>query len=196
MIGETAFWQHSTLGSMLSQFRSFTMLSIEKQTSRQLRFADTETFTAFSFGVGLSSLLYMTKAQATSIGRPDREEYLDKKLAAGAMINGAIQWSGAMGATSEFINAMAATGILPNEMGSGSIGRSGGGFNLTDQIPSLSVATKGVNLSTNLLSRITPFGEADSMKRDINNAFAIAPLGNTAPAILLKNLLQGTVEGE
>jgi hypothetical protein len=196
MIGETAYWQHSTVGSMLSQFRSFTLLSIEKQTSRQLRFADTETATAFSFGVGLSALLYMTKAQATSIGRPDREEYLEKKMAAGAVINGAIQWSGAMGPASEIINAMAATGILPSEVGSGSIGRSGGGFNLTDQIPSLSVATKGVNLSTSLIQHITPFGEGDSVKQDINNAFSMSPWGNTAPAIALKNILHSGLDEE
>lgn len=197
MVGETAYWQHSTIGSMMTQFRSFSMLAIEKQTARNLRFSDTEAMSAFTYSLGLSSLLYMTKVHAVSVGKKDRKEYLEKKLNAAAIFNGALQWSGVFSITSEGVNAASAVGLLPADWGSGSVGRGGAAsFSIDKQVPAVSTAISGIKLTSGLLESIAPFGEHEFGKQEINSFFASIPLGNIYPSLILKNVLQGTVDEE
>lgn len=203
LVGETATWQHSTAGAMLSQFRSFGILAMEKQTARGIRMADQEAATAFAGILGLSAVVYMAKVHATAIGRPDREEYIEKRLNPAALFNGALQWSGMFSLASEGVNAASSMGLLPADWGSGGVGRaSGAGFSVDKQVPSVSVLLSGMKATGGMLNALSPFNpeKANGDKkntfgnREIDSAFASIPLGNTYPAVLLKNALHNVPE--
>jgi hypothetical protein len=203
LVGETATWQHSTAGAMLSQFRAFGILAMEKQAARNIRMADQEAATAFTASLGLSALIYFTKVHAVSLGRPDREEYLEKRLNPVAVFNGALQWSGTFGLASEGVNAASAIGLLPSDWGSGAGGRTGGSaFSFDKQVPAASVLISGMRASTGMLNALSPFNPTKDNgdkkfkfgNREIDSAFAAIPLGNTYPAVLLKNALHDEPE--
>jgi hypothetical protein len=196
LIGETATWQHKTFGAIVSQFRSFGMLAVEKQTARQIKMADTETFTAFSYSLGLSALLYTARVHATSLGRPDAKEYKEKRLSPAAMANGALQWSGVFSLASEGVNAAASVGLIPADWGGGGAGRASGSgaFSLDKNIPAVSQGLRGIQLGAGILTSLSPFNDNQLGNKEIDHAFAAVPLGNTYPALLLKNALHNITE--
>ena len=199
LIGETANWQHKTLGAMLSQFRTFPMLAAEKQAARGIRIGDPEALLAFQYGLGLSALLYTGRVHALSSGRPDREEFMERRLAPGALVNGALQWAPMFSLTSEVVNAATAGGLLPADWGTGGVGRSGGGggspaFSFDRQVPAISVLRSGMQVGTGLLTSISPFNENTWGNAETDNVFRAAPLGNIAPMQLLKNQLHNIPE--
>ena len=199
LIGETATWQHKTFGAIMSQFRSFGILALEKQTARNIRMADQETAMLFPLSLGFSALIYMAKAHATSIGRPDSDEYLEKRLAPVAIFNGALMWSGAFSLTSEGLNAASAVGLLPQDWGTGAVGRAGGGggapaFSFDRQVPAASVIISGMKASTGLMTSLSPFSDNTLGNQETDSVFRALPLGNTVPAMLLKNALHNIPE--
>jgi len=196
MLGETATWQHKTIGAMLIQFRSFPLLAIEKQTARNIRHADGEAATAFAGSLGLASAIYMTKVHLTSLGRPDREEYLEQRLNPMAIFNGGLQWAGVLGPASEIVNGFSATGLLPADWGSGHVGRGGGGYSLDANVPAWSVARSGMRVGTDIIKAISPFTDAKYGNSEIDNVFKAAVLGNTLPATWLKNVFHNIPEEE
>ena len=87
LIGETATWMHTPLGEMLSQFRTFPLVAMEKQTAREWRMMDTETAQIFMYGAAVGSMMYFTRLASKTIGMDERSrnEYLDKYLTPSAI---------------------------------------------------------------------------------------------------------------
>jgi len=194
-IGETAYWMHGTLGSSLTQFRSYPIVAIEKQLGRNIRMADPESFLTASYGLAFSSMLYMSKVQVTSIGRKDRQAYLDERLNAGAIFNGALQWSGIFSGATELMNVSAATGLIPSNWSTGSVGRSGGSaYSLDSNVPAVSVAKNLMKFTTGTMTSISPLNENRFDKAEINAGFGAMVLGNTLPMIWLKNVIHGKLD--
>lgn len=80
-IGETGKWAHNDLLRMLVQFRSFSLVSMEKQWSRQA--ADVGTAKAFGLLMGQMAFalpIHMSRVAINAAGREDSAEYAEKQL--------------------------------------------------------------------------------------------------------------------
>ena len=64
----------------IGQFRSFMMSAYSKQFLSGLHHRDWETFSAWATSMFFGGLFYMGQTQVNSIGRADRDEYLEERL--------------------------------------------------------------------------------------------------------------------
>ncbi len=94
--GESAWWMEGTAGKLFSQFRTFPIVAIEKQTLHDLKHMDVESFTTLTASLGFASLAYTAKTYANSFGLDPkkRKSYLKNRLSADKIAAGAISWAG------------------------------------------------------------------------------------------------------
>lgn len=79
-IGSGAWWMHSTMGKMLTQFRSFIMNAFVKQTLYAGRYSkDPQVWAAFAFTMAFGGLSYIGRNYINSLGREDAQEYRDQR---------------------------------------------------------------------------------------------------------------------
>lgn len=90
-IGQMAMWMSHPLARTFLQFRSFVLAAYTKQTLQGLNFRDTATATAFLTTTFAASMSYMARTYLNSIGRSDREEYLEKRLSLGSLAAAGVQ---------------------------------------------------------------------------------------------------------
>lgn len=84
-IGSSTWWMHSTLGRMLTQFRSFIFNAWVKQTLHGLRFRDKQAFAALMFTSTFGGLSYMARSYLNTATDPEaRERRLNLKAIATA----------------------------------------------------------------------------------------------------------------
>lgn len=80
-IGETGKWAHNGYLKLITQFRTFPIVAMEKQWARQRN----SRGTAESLGILVGSMamvtpVYIARVYAASIGREDAEEYIERNL--------------------------------------------------------------------------------------------------------------------
>lgn len=85
-IGSSAWWMHTGWGRMLTQFRSFVMNALIKQTLYSARFAmadgrpDGQVWAAFALTMFFGGLSYTGRQYLNSIGQPDPEAYRQERI--------------------------------------------------------------------------------------------------------------------
>lgn len=146
-IGETGAWAHNDLLRLLTQFRTFSITSMEKQWSRQR--ADLGSIKAVGLLLGSMSFgipIQLTRVHLNAAGREDSDEYLERQLAPGLFARNLLNYSSISGVLGDVIDSGAA---LTGNSVSG--GRSGAMQSPADTIPA-------VGYANNLLKAI---GERD-----------------------------------
>ena len=122
-IGETGKWAHSGWLRLLTQFRSFSITSVEKQWARQRNNRGVPAALAILMGsMSVAAPLYIARVYAASIGRHDREEYLEKRLAWDQVARATLNYVAMSGLAGDFMDALSATTGVGKSTG----GRSGG----------------------------------------------------------------------
>lgn len=79
-VGSMTRFLGTTLGSLLLQFRSFTLNAWGKSTLYGIHNGTTEQAMSVLYGAALGSMLYAGRLYVSSEGRSDREAYLEKHL--------------------------------------------------------------------------------------------------------------------
>lgn len=105
-IGERGAWAHSPMARIMTQFRTFSLTSVEKQWARQ--YGNRGMMGAFGILMGSMSIaapLYMARTYAQSIGRKDQEEYLEKRLSSYAIARATLNYVAASGLAGDFLDA-------------------------------------------------------------------------------------------
>jgi hypothetical protein len=115
-IGETGKWAHDGYLKMLTQFRTFSLTSMEKQWGRQRN----SRGVAPALGILLGSMMaaapvYMARVYATSIGREDQAEYIEEKLQWELIARQTLNYVAMSGLIGDFLDAGAA--LAPEELG-------------------------------------------------------------------------------
>lgn len=133
-IGETGKWAHDDLLRILTQFRTFSITSMEKQWTRQRN----DLGTIKAMGLLLGSMGFAIPIQAARVhinaaGREDKDEYIDKQMAPAMFARNLLNYSSISGTLGDVIDAGAA---LANQPLSG--GRSGQQGSALEAIPALS----------------------------------------------------------
>jgi len=80
-IGETGKWAHNDLLRVLTQFRTFSLVSMEKQWTRQMAMkGGLKTFGLLLGAMSFAMPIHLARIYANSVGRTDREEYIEDQL--------------------------------------------------------------------------------------------------------------------
>lgn len=162
-IGETGKWAHDGYLKMLTQFRTFSLTSMEKQWGRQRN----SRGVAPALGILLGSMMaaapvYMARVYANSIGREDQEAYLEEKLKWELIARQTLNYVAMSGLIGDFLDAGAA--LAPEDLGlSMTGGRAGTNTEFVGNMvaPSLSLVDDAWKAVQNLddpekLARILP----------------------------------------
>ena len=94
-VTEMSRWMTKDIAKIFLQFRMFNVMAIQKQTLYALNARDVTAFNAFTMSMFFASLAYVGRTYINSIGRTDRDEYLEKRLSLSAISLGAFQKAGA-----------------------------------------------------------------------------------------------------
>lgn len=108
-IGETGKWAHNDLLRLLVQFRSFSIISMEKQWTRQR--ADVGTANAVGLLLGSMAFalpVHIARVNINSIGREDREEYLDRQLSVQALGRATLNYVSLSGLSGDVLDTVVA----------------------------------------------------------------------------------------
>jgi hypothetical protein len=106
----------------MTQFRTFSLTSVEKQWARQVGNVGTAKTLGMMLGaMSIAAPLYMARTYLASIGREDQESYLEKQLSAAQIARATLNYIAMSGLAGDFLDATTAvTGI-----GEATGGRSG-----------------------------------------------------------------------
>ncbi len=133
-IGETGKWAHDDLLRLLTQFRTFSITSMEKQWTRQRN--DLGSIKAMGLLLGSMSFaipIQAARVQLNAAGREDADEYLQQQMDPALFTRNLLNYSSISGTLGDIIDAGAA---LANQPLSG--GRSGQQRSALEAIPALS----------------------------------------------------------
>lgn len=115
-IGERGKWAHDGWLKLMTQFRTFSITSMEKQWGRQRNSRGASA--AFGLLVGTMSVaapIYMARVYANSIGRPDQQDYIDERLQPAAVARATLNYVAMSGMAGDFIDLTSS--LLPESMG-------------------------------------------------------------------------------
>lgn len=108
-IGETGKWAHNGLLKLLTQFRTFSLVAIDKQWNRQVG----NHGTAAALGILLGTMAFaapivMIRAGIQSVGRPDQDEFLEKKLDPVSIARDTLNYVALSGLSGDLLDALSA----------------------------------------------------------------------------------------
>lgn len=111
--GEQSRWAHDGMMRLVTQFRTFSLTSIEKQWARQVGNVGTAKTLGMMLGaMSVAAPIYMARTYLASIGRPDQEEYLEKQLAPAQIARATLNYIALSGLGGDMLDAMTAvTGV-------------------------------------------------------------------------------------
>jgi hypothetical protein len=125
-VGNLNLYMTSTLGQVITQFRSFMLVSWAKQFLHNLKARDVRSAQSFLFSGVFAGLSYMAQTQVNAQFREDKEEFLKERLSASSIAKATFQrssWSslfpglvdtGAMFYTDDPVFAYRSTGLETN----------------------------------------------------------------------------------
>lgn len=109
-IGETGRWAHNDFLRLLTQFRTFSLVSMEKQWTRIA--AMKGGWKAFGYLMGSLSFalpIHLARVYANSLGRADREDYIDEQTSPLVLARSLLNYSSLSGMLSDVLDVGTAT---------------------------------------------------------------------------------------
>lgn len=166
-VGESGKWAHHGLLRILTQFRTFSLLSMEKQWTRQR--VDHGTAKAFGLLMGQLSWalpLHLARTYMNAAGREDRDEYLERMLAPEALLRATMNYASMSGSLGDIMDS----GAMLLGLESSGV-RTGAQAGLLDSVPALGY----VNQTARGLTAFAPFSDRGADPKQIARAL---PGGN------------------
>lgn len=115
-IGDEGIWMNKWWGKALSQFKSFSIVSIEKQLIHDLRGDKIHAAQILAWSSLLSYAAYATQMQMQSIGRADRDDFLKEKFDNRNMSMGVFNKMPQVAGFGLAGDALATFGLLPDSL--------------------------------------------------------------------------------
>jgi len=186
-VGNLNLYMTSTMGQILTQFRTFMLVSYAKQTLHNIKANDFRGYSGMVYSAAFAGLSYVAQTQVNAQFRDDKEEFLKERLSAEAVGRAAFQrssWAslfpalvdtGAMFYSDDPVFAYRSTGLDTNLIGG---------------VPSVQLISKGLSsaqaASRALLNPDKQFSQGQ--QRALNT---LVPFQN---AIGIKNALNKLVD--
>lgn len=108
-IGETGKWAHDSLLRVLTQFRTFSITSVEKQWARQRgNYGVAKALGMLLGSMAFAAPIYVARTYANSVGREDQEAYLDRQLSAAQIARASLNYVAMSGLSGDLLDALTA----------------------------------------------------------------------------------------
>ena len=183
-IGEKGKWQHSNLGKMMTQFRSFPITAMEKQWGRMRGLHGVPGALGIVIAAApMAFALYAARTALAAIGRPDADEYIEQQFQPIAVGRGLMNYIGALGLAPDLMDALTAVAI-PKDVQKeyGLTNRTGGASTVGSVVPIVGYGDtllKGIgevpkivwgsdNVNPHALARALPFSNAPGFAQALN----------------------------
>ena len=183
-IGEKGKWQHSNLGKMMTQFRSFPITAMEKQWGRLRGMHGVPAALGIVMAAApMAFALYAARTALAAIGRPDADEYIEQQFQPIAVGRGLMNYIGALGLAPDLMDALTAIAI-PKDVQKeyGLTNRTGGASTVGSVVPIVGYGDtllKGIgevpkivwgsdNVNPHALARALPFSNAPGFAQALN----------------------------
>jgi hypothetical protein len=176
--GETGKWAHSDFLKLLTQFRTFGLISIEKQWGRNMaNYGAVKSFGYLLASMSFALPIHMARVHARALGMPDsdREEYLQRNLSVAALTHATLNYVSQAGIAGDVwdVGGSAMSGWAGPDVGDtiGVRGKGSGG--MADIVPALGAMDdiyKAANGNSHAISRIFPFGSLPYVQPAFNVA--------------------------
>lgn len=183
-IGEKGKWQHSNLGRMMTQFRSFPITAMEKQWGRMRGLHGVPGALGIIIAAApMAFALYAARTALAAIGRPDADEYIEQQFQPIAVGRGLMNYIGALGLAPDLMDALTAIAI-PKDVQKeyGLTNRTGGASTVGSVVPIVGYGDtllKGIgevpkivwgsdNVNPHALARALPFSNAPGFAQALN----------------------------
>lgn len=183
-IGEKGKWQHSNLGKMMTQFRSFPITAMEKQWGRMRGLHGVPGALGIVVAAApMAFALYAARTALAAIGRPDADEYIEQQFQPIAVGRGLMNYIGALGLAPDLMDALTAI-ALPKDVQKeyGLTNRTGGASTVGSVVPIVGYGDtllKGIgevpkivwgsdNVNPHALARALPFSNAPGFAQALN----------------------------
>ncbi len=115
-IGEKGAWQHSNLGKVMTQFRSFPITAMEKQWGRLRGMHGAPAALGIIMAAApLGFAMYAARTAINAIGRPDSDEYIERQFQPLAVGRGLMNYIGALGLAPDMMDALTAV-TVPDDL--------------------------------------------------------------------------------
>lgn len=140
-IGETGRWAHSDLMRMLVQFRSFSIVAMEKQWTRQR--VDEGTAKAFGILMGQMAFalpIHLSRVAINGATREDREQYFETQLQPAMLARAVLNYTSISGLSGDVLDAGFAV------MGGEASGVRSGSSSALGNIPALGYIESGAKV--------------------------------------------------
>lgn len=92
-VGNLNLYMTSEMGSIITQFRTFSLVSHSKQFLHNVKAKDSRAAFAMLYSTLTAGMSYMAQQQVNAIGREDKEEFLKERLSVEAVAKAAFQRS-------------------------------------------------------------------------------------------------------
>jgi hypothetical protein len=155
--GENFRAQTTVLGQLLTQFRSFTFLSMEKQWGRVAGATGSVAATAYLAGQMMAAVpVHLARVQFNAMGKKDKEKYIEQNTSAASLVRATLNYASLAGLASDGFDAVQGVyGAVTGKTFAGENARTGAKGILGSVVPGLSYAEGAVNNSLGLLSKPT-----------------------------------------
>lgn len=108
-VGEVGKWQHSAMGKVVTQFRTFPITAMEKQWGRQRGIHGAAGAIGLVIAVAPFAVpIYLAKVALHSVGRADQDAYIEKMTSPIAVTRGVMNYVGMLGLAPDFLDMMTA----------------------------------------------------------------------------------------
>ena len=166
-VGEKGAWQHSNLGKVMTQFRSFPITAMEKQWGRLRGMHGAPAALGIIMAAApLGFAMYAARTAVNAIGRPDSDAYIERQFQPLAVGRGLMNYIGALGLAPDMMDALTAVAVpddLKKEWGLQT--RAGSSPTLGGIVPIVGYADTWLKAANNLddphaIVRALPFSNA------------------------------------
>jgi len=186
-VGNLALFMTDTTATILTQFRTFMLVSHSKQFLHNIKANDFQAYSAMMFGCLFAGLSYATQQHLNAIGRADKEEFLAERLSSESIGKAAFQRS----SWAALFPALVDTGAMFFTDDPYFAYRSSGlSADFITGNPSVQLVGRGIN-SVQALSRSALNPDLQYSQGQARALASIVPLNN---ALIIKNIINKLIE--
>lgn len=178
-VGETPIWMSKELGKLATQFRSFSIVSIEKQLAAGLRGDKIGMFLKTMFGLMIGTGAYTSRAWIRAQNDEDPEEKWEMYTDPHMMSTGVINMTPHLGLIGMGVELSYVSGLVDSE-GESIASRSGQRpLSVEGMIPAVGVGLDAINAGRGML-RGAGAMDSEVFMENFKEAIGMAPMMNTA----------------
>lgn len=177
-IGDEGIWMNKWWGKALTQFKSFSIVSVEKQLIHDLRGDKIHAAMILGWSTLLGFAAYATQMQMQAIGREDRDKFLKQKFASNNIAMGVFNKLPQVAGFGLAGDALATFGLMPDAMmqGTGRLGFQKQGFG--ELVAGAGVVGDAVS-AANMFARYATGDDDVSTRQMVDKVRRLVPLANT-----------------